>query len=791
MKYEINYSSFVTITDKEANKKVMSLPYGAIGTPAFTKIKKQLESTGGVDEIFDFYPYSPIMNGTSTLPFKPDYKHRKYQQNTASYLVSKNKHCGIVEAPTGSGKTNIFATLIAYKNISSIIIVPSTDLVFQTKERLLNILDIDPNLIGACADNIKELNRPILVSTWQSLQNSKTFASVYHYGYNMVIVDEVHKASASVLSKIVSTLKSQYKFGFSASVYRTQEKQLFDIYKIIGNKIVEIDIEMLYSKSYLIRPSIETFKTNTPLTIEHGLIYYFAEKLNNNEKMRWALANRFYKEPKYREIAPKNKTIKQVALTPTEQEILHLAGIARDDYLEKLTSQESNEKDIFSKKLGIAKTGIDNYRPRFKKLLSKAFRFFNSKTEKGIILFNTIQAGEKFASKLSEKFDNVFVINGGARDNAVMQKIVSGEISNYLLVSTTAFLGEGKDIPSIEKIFIGSPVYPPFFDAARLQQIIGRGMRPDELKKRCLVLLADDTTIGWIHAKKDNTYNMIKKILHPSFRTDSKKIVLISGEKRSGKSESASIIYSELKENKIKASILAFADPLKNITSKIFNIDRETLDMYKDEPLIYTIEVNDKKVSLKKRGVIFDSISKVDIFKRFSIAFYEEFSEYHELKKDEAKQILKSVFDENLTNFRKVLQKLGFDGILKVYPSILSEKLFSRIYTSESDIILLSDLRLPDEFKSIKEEFKDTISIKIIKDNSEHHSADEHPTESNISSLNVDFNILNNGTTTELKEKLVELTENFILNKKKDKNIAVDANKAEILVEPDSNMPIF
>jgi len=119
---------------------------------------------------------------------------------------------GINIAPTGSGKTLITA-ILSHKVQPygrSIVIVPTKDLVTQTEEDYIN-LGLD---VGVFFGDRKEYGKTHTICTWQSLESLSKRSketdlevdiNAFFEGVVCVIVDEVHKAKADVLRKLLST----------------------------------------------------------------------------------------------------------------------------------------------------------------------------------------------------------------------------------------------------------------------------------------------------------------------------------------------------------------------------------------------------------------------------------------------------------------------------------------------------------------------------------------------------------------------------------------------------------
>lgn len=106
---------------------------------------------------------------------------------------------GIIKVGTGGGKTLItavLANLFLNKGLRTIIIVPNKDLIKQTKEA---IAEFGIN-VGAYYGDEKTPERPVVVSTWQSLgRNRKLITS-----FEALMVDECHGSQANTLFDLLS-----------------------------------------------------------------------------------------------------------------------------------------------------------------------------------------------------------------------------------------------------------------------------------------------------------------------------------------------------------------------------------------------------------------------------------------------------------------------------------------------------------------------------------------------------------------------------------------------------------
>lgn len=129
--------------------------------------------------------------------------------------------------------------------------------------------------------------------------------------------------------------------------------------------------------------------------------------------------------------------------------------------------------------------------------------------------------------------------------------------------------------------------------------------------------------------------------------------------------------------------------------------------------------------------------------------------------RDYAKRIIG--WDGNdVTKPRELLLQLAdfarsFDEHFYIKRTIEDISIFSQYY----DIIIIPDARFPYEIELPKEKFENVISICVTRPNYNSELSSEnknHPTETSLDSYdNYDYNIINDGTIEDLKNKIYDL----------------------------------
>ena len=150
-----------------------------------------------------------------TLALKALPSLHPYQDEALTAWLATKK--GRLEIPTGGGKTVIAAHILAAIAGSSLILVPTIDLLHQWKKRLEEYFAFEVGMIG---DGNKSI-QPLCVSTYDSAQ---IYAAELGAKFALLVLDEVHHASS--LSNIL-TLKqflAPYRLGLSATMPEDKER---------------------------------------------------------------------------------------------------------------------------------------------------------------------------------------------------------------------------------------------------------------------------------------------------------------------------------------------------------------------------------------------------------------------------------------------------------------------------------------------------------------------------------------------------------------------------------------
>ena len=185
---------------------------------------KFVDNTGDIFEPISNEDYFKFLTS-----FPCEYKLRDYQSLAVRHSLDK-KRC-VLLSPTASGKSLIIYYLIRYYfPEKSLIIVPTLSLVsqmysdFEAYAKADNTFEVEKFVHKIFGGQEKETDKPIIISTWQSLYELK---KDFFSDFRLVIGDEAHLYKAKSLTKIMKNLENTpYRIGTTGTLDEVEVHKL-------------------------------------------------------------------------------------------------------------------------------------------------------------------------------------------------------------------------------------------------------------------------------------------------------------------------------------------------------------------------------------------------------------------------------------------------------------------------------------------------------------------------------------------------------------------------------------
>ncbi|MBX5450539.1 DEAD/DEAH box helicase [Thermogemmatispora sp.] len=204
----------------------------------FAAVKQALSQQGT--------PFQVAFDERPSLPFlpAPAVEARPYQREALEQWLAAGG-AGVIVLPTGAGKTLVAALAIHAMRLSTLIVVPTIDLLQQWRLALASMLQLAPASIGLFGGGDKDL-QPITVITYDS-------AALYPLElrrFGLLIFDECHHLPAPTYRQIALSAFTPFRLGLSATPERSDMAHL-ELEELIGPEIYRRSPAELTADRYL------------------------------------------------------------------------------------------------------------------------------------------------------------------------------------------------------------------------------------------------------------------------------------------------------------------------------------------------------------------------------------------------------------------------------------------------------------------------------------------------------------------------------------------------------------
>ena len=375
---------------------------------------------------------------------------RDYQQDALSAWQDNNRQ-GSVVLPTGSGKTFLAVQAIADAGVSTLVVVPTIDLMNQWHATLTNAFgDQLPDGVGVLGGGSHEI-ADITVTTYDS-----AYRYINEYGdqFGLLVVDEVHHLPAPTYQQIPEMTIAPYRLGLTAT-YERADGAHEELEDLLGTVVYREEINELAGEFL---SEYETIHLQVGLTDDERTTYdeeyqIYRDYVDSHDFDLW-------KENGYTEF------LKRTSYDPQGRRAL----IAKQR-AEKIARTAEKKLDT-----------LDN-------LLK---RHYDDRT----IIFT---ANNEFAYKISQEFVVPCITHQTETEERteILERFRTGE---YSMLATSQVLDEGIDVPSanVGIILSGSA------SKRQYAQRLGRILRPtdDRQPARLYEIITEDTMETYVSERR-------------------------------------------------------------------------------------------------------------------------------------------------------------------------------------------------------------------------------------------------------------------------------------------------
>lgn len=161
---------------------------------------------------------------------------------------SRNPDGGVTVMPPGSGKTHHACDVATFRESDSILfIAPKIEIVEQAARTFASRLSLSDDKIGIVQGPTKELERPFLFCTVQTLAKDYVLEKLAHRKFDLFVIDEYHHANApKTYDRIIQFFKPEtgrtnYMLGLTATPFRLDGKD--PLVAVGGNIVYQASLE--------------------------------------------------------------------------------------------------------------------------------------------------------------------------------------------------------------------------------------------------------------------------------------------------------------------------------------------------------------------------------------------------------------------------------------------------------------------------------------------------------------------------------------------------------------------
>lgn len=166
---------------------------------------------------------------------------------------------GMLQAPTGTGKTVMALMIAAELGLAPVVVVHKGVLFDQWQERILEDPPVFPDAnVGVVRGSTCELGDDvdIVVSMVQTLSNREASHPVFRWG-GMLIADEAHRMAAPTFNEVVHKFRSRARLGITATPDRKDDGEPV-FFRSLGSVACQIE-------KALMKPAVRLVETGWSL----------------------------------------------------------------------------------------------------------------------------------------------------------------------------------------------------------------------------------------------------------------------------------------------------------------------------------------------------------------------------------------------------------------------------------------------------------------------------------------------------------------------------------------------
>ena len=160
--------------------------------------------------------------------------HDLWPEQVEAVEAWQKKGCGLIVMPTGTGKTEVALEIMHRTAVSTLVVSPIRDLMYQWHRRILSVLGYDAGVIGDNTHNLK----PVTVTTYDS---ACIHMEKLGNRFGLIIFDECHHLPGDMRREAALMSAATWRLGLTATPERSDGRQT-DLVNLIGPLVYEMPL---------------------------------------------------------------------------------------------------------------------------------------------------------------------------------------------------------------------------------------------------------------------------------------------------------------------------------------------------------------------------------------------------------------------------------------------------------------------------------------------------------------------------------------------------------------------
>lgn len=189
--------------------------------------------------------------------FNPDFTYVEHQIRALKKMLSQSR--GIIKATTSSGKSEIMLAFCKMVGLKVLILVNKQDLGIQTARRFNE---------GGFPVVYRGSNKKGKIDENASYVCTIGLANELPNDFDVVIIDECHRASSKTFQEYLFKSKAKAFYGFSATPEGNHKVDFTKVKQHTGHIIEEIDAQEMLENEVIVFPEITFIENIVPGTID-------------------------------------------------------------------------------------------------------------------------------------------------------------------------------------------------------------------------------------------------------------------------------------------------------------------------------------------------------------------------------------------------------------------------------------------------------------------------------------------------------------------------------------------